>query len=76
VHLHGLNLSRAWNLYAIAAALPHADSRRGALEAAAERHAAAGIEATLAAEDYAADHWLPSFAGYLLSAPRDPGGAS
>ena len=28
VHLHGLNLSRAWNLRNIAAALPHDDSRR------------------------------------------------
>jgi hypothetical protein len=38
------------------------------LTAAAERHAAAGLEATLAARDYAADHWLPSFALYLLAA--------
>jgi hypothetical protein len=68
VHLHGLNLSRAWNLRNIAGALPRADARRGVLEVAAEHHAKAGIEATLAARDYAADHWLPSFAVYLLSA--------
>jgi hypothetical protein len=68
VHLHGLNLSRAWNLRNIAAALPAADARRAVLEVAAERHAAAGLEATLAARDYTADHWLPSFAVYLLTA--------
>jgi hypothetical protein len=68
VHLHGLNLSRAWNLRNIAAALRSSDARRAALASAAERHARAGLEATLAARDYAADHWLPSFALYLLVA--------
>jgi hypothetical protein len=67
VHLHGLNLSRAWNLAAIAAALPVHDARRTALRAAAERHRAAGLAATLAGRDYAGDHWLPSFAVYLLT---------
>ena len=67
VHLHGLNLARAWNLRNIAAALPRDDARRGPLAAAAERHAAAGLAATLAARDYAGDHWLPSFAVYLLT---------
>ena len=67
VHLHGLNLSRAWNLRNIAAALPHDDSRRAGLTAAAERHTQAGLEATLAGHDYAGDHWLPSFAVYLLT---------
>jgi hypothetical protein len=72
VHLHGLNLSRAWNLRNLAGALPIADARRAVLAAAAERHAAAGLTATLAARDYAADHWLPSFAVYLLTADREP----
>ena len=79
VHLHGLNLSRAWNLRNIAAALPHADSRRAALTNAAERHAQAGLEATLAGRDYAGDHWLPSFAVYLVTAapaPRAPSAAT
>jgi hypothetical protein len=67
VHLHGLNLSRAWNLAAIAAALPAQDARRGTLHAAAERHRAAGLAATLGGHDYAGDHWLPSFAVYLLT---------
>jgi hypothetical protein len=68
VHLHGLNLSRAWNLANIAAALPAADPRVAALRAAAERHREAGLNATLATRHYAGDHWLPSFAVYLLTA--------
>jgi hypothetical protein len=74
VHLHGLNLSRAWNLRNIAGALPGDDARRTALEAAAERHAAAGLHATLAARDYAGGHWLPSFAGYWLTGSGPSGG--
>jgi hypothetical protein len=68
VHLHGLNLSRAWNLRNIAAALPRDDARRAPLAAAAERHASAGLQATLADRHYAGDHWLPSFAVYLVTA--------
>ena len=67
VHLHGLNLSRAWNLENVAAALPAADPRAGVFRAAAHRHARAGIAATLATRDYAGDHWLPTFATYLLT---------
>ena len=67
VHLHGLNLSRAWNLANVAAALPPADPRVAALRAAAARHRDAGLRATLATRHYAGDHWLPSFAVYLLT---------
>src|SRR5690606_18772574 len=66
VHLHGLNLSRAWNLENVAAALPPGDARIRALRAAAERHRDAGVAATLATTHYAGDHWLPTFAVYLL----------
>jgi hypothetical protein len=62
VHLHGLNLSRAWNLGVIAAALPDGDARRPVLIAAREGHLAAGFRAALAAEHYAGSHWLPTFA--------------
>jgi len=72
VHLHGLNLSRAWNLANIAAALPPGDPRRTALESAAERHRLAGVRATLATGHYAGDHWLPTFAVYLLSGASTP----
>jgi hypothetical protein len=67
VHLHGLNLSRAWNLAKIAAALPAGDARAAPLRAAAARHRDAGLRATLATRHYAGDHWLPSFAVYLLT---------
>ena len=67
VHLHGLNLSRAWSLRSVAAALPADDARRAALLEAAARHAKAGLEATLECGHYAGDHWLPTFAGYLLT---------
>jgi hypothetical protein len=65
-HLDGLNLSRAWMLQGMAAALPESDARRGALATAAERHAAAGL-AGIRAELYEGSHWLPSFAVYLLT---------
>ena len=70
VHLDGLNLSRAWCMKSIAAALPAGDPARAALEASAARHATAGLE-HVASGDYAGEHWLASFAVYLLSdAPR------
>ncbi len=65
-HLDGLNLSRAWMLEGIAAALPEADARRAALERAAQEHAAAGL-AAIREEHYEGSHWLPSFAVYLLT---------
>ena len=72
VHLHGLNLSRAWNLVNIAAALPVGDPRTPALRAAADRHRAVGLRATLATRHYAGDHWLPSFAVYLATGRSAP----
>jgi len=66
VHLDGLNLSRAWCMRSIARALSPKDSARAALDAAAEKHAAAAL-AHVASGDYAGEHWLASFAVYLLS---------
>jgi hypothetical protein len=66
VHLDGVNLSRAWNLENIAAALPADDPRRASLQAAAKIHAEAGI-ANVSAEHYAGSHWLASFATYLVT---------
>jgi hypothetical protein len=68
VHLDGLNLSRAWCMRSIAAALPQDDPRRPVLAASAERHAAAGLT-HVASGDYAGEHWLASFAVYLVSTP-------
>jgi len=65
-HLDGLNLSRAWMCEGIASSLPQGDTRRDALLAAAAAHAEAGL-AGIHAEHYAGSHWLPSFAGYLLT---------
>jgi hypothetical protein len=69
VHLDGLNLSRAWSMRSIARALPAEDPARRALVASAELHARAGL-AHVASGDYAGEHWLASFAVYLLSTPE------
>jgi hypothetical protein len=66
VHLDGLNLSRAWNLDAIAAALPEHDASGGALLAAGAAHRQAGLSA-VTGEHYAGSHWLASFATYLVT---------
>jgi hypothetical protein len=64
-HLDGLNLSRAWCLRAVAAALPEGAPLRAELAAAGDAHAAAGL-ANVATGDYMGEHWLASFAVYLL----------
>jgi hypothetical protein len=66
VHLDGLNLSRAWCLRSLAAALPADDPARAALADAAARHAASAL-GHVASGDYAGEHWLASFAVYLLT---------
>jgi Protein of unknown function (DUF2891) len=68
VHLDGLNLSRAWSMKSIAAALPVGDPARSALTASAARHAEAGL-AHVSSSTYEGEHWLASFAVYLLSTP-------
>ena len=65
-HLHGLNLSRAWCMRRIAEALPSGDPRHGLLERAIAAHADASLGA-VAGSDYAAEHWLVSFALLLLT---------
>ena len=66
VHLHGLNLSRAWNLERVANALPERDSRMAALRSAAGLHEAAGLQA-LTSDYYVSSHWIATFAFYLMS---------
>jgi hypothetical protein len=68
VHLDGLNLSRAWCMRSIGGALPSDDPVRKALAESASRHAAAGLK-HVASGDYAGEHWLATFAVYLLSTP-------
>ena len=64
VHLDGVNLSRAWNLAAIAHALPEGDARIAALEAASAIHRETGL-ASVSGDHYEGGHWLASFATYL-----------
>ena len=66
MHLDGLNLSRAWGMKNIAAALPQGDPARAILTASAARHAESALE-HVASGDYAGEHWLASFAVYLLT---------
>jgi len=66
VHLDGLNLSRAWCMRGIAAALPPDDPARTILIESSTRHAEAGLR-QVASGDYVGEHWLASFAVYLLS---------
>jgi hypothetical protein len=68
VHLDGLNLSRAWCMRSIAAALPKDAAARKVLAASAARHAEAALR-HVASGDYAGEHWLASFAVYLFSTP-------
>lgn len=65
-HLDGLNLSRAWMLEGIAAGLPPADPRVGALRSAAALHRSAGL-ASVTGAHYEGGHWLGSFATYLVT---------
>ena len=62
-HLDGLNLSRAWCMRNIAAALPPG-AQRDELALSADAHTREGL-AHVATGDYMGEHWLASFAVYL-----------
>jgi len=66
VHLAGLNLSRAWCLEGIAASLPAEDGRVALLRRSAQAHADKGFGYVFSGS-YAGEHWLATFAVYLLS---------
>ena len=66
VHLAGLNLSRAWCLEGIASALPKDDARITLLNRSAQSHADKGFGYVFSGS-YAGEHWLATFAVYLLS---------
>lgn len=63
VHLDGLNLSRAWDLYGIARHFP---ANRARLYAVANQHLAEALP-NVASGDYMGEHWLASFAVYALT---------
>jgi hypothetical protein len=71
VHLDGLNLSRAWCMSSIGSALPRNSPVRRVLFESARRHANSAM-AHVASGDYAGEHWLASFAVYMLSV-ENPG---
>ena len=64
VHLVGLNFNRAWNFRGIAGALEGDPKTR--LLKIADAHEKAGLE-DIFRGDYAGDHWLGTFAVYLLT---------
>jgi hypothetical protein len=74
VHLDGLNLSRAWCMRGIASALAEDDPGRKVLIDSAARHAEASLP-HVASGDYAGEHWLASFAVYMLSTSAKLGGS-
>lgn len=68
VHLEGLNLSRAWCLRGVASTMKPTNSHRAILLDASAQHAAEALP-HIASGEYMGEHWLPSFAVYLLTMP-------
>lgn len=66
IHLAGLNLNRAWTMRGIASVLAEGDPRKKVLLDAAAKHAEAGLS-MVSTGHYEGEHWLGSFAVYLLS---------
>lgn len=66
VHLDGLNLSRAWCMFEIAKILPENHASRDMLIASGTRHANTTLP-HISSGMYEGEHWLASFAVYLLS---------
>lgn len=66
VHLAGLNLNRAWTLRGIASSLKDGDPRKAVLLKSGKEHSAAGIYYVFSG-DYAGEHWLGTFAIYVLT---------
>jgi hypothetical protein len=71
VHLDGLNLSRAWSWFEIAASLDSNDPVRTFAAAAGESHLAAGLPTI--AGDYMGEHWLATYALLALLSAEHPG---
>ncbi len=64
VHLAGLNLTRAWTMRGVAGGL--AGARKDVLLKAAQAHEDLGLSQIFSGS-YAGEHWLGSFATYLLT---------
>lgn len=65
-HLHGLNLYRAFVWKQLSEILPSTDKRKSYLEAAADAHAQASMDAVIGS-DYMVGHWLACYALLYLS---------
>lgn len=65
VHLDGLNLSRAWCMYSIGSVLDNNDPAKNILLNAAKTHAAEALS-NVASGFYEGEHWLATFAVYML----------
>ncbi len=65
-HLDGLNLSRAWAMRNVALALPPDSRARAFLADAAHTHAVDALQ-HVATGHYEGEHWLASFAVFLLT---------
>jgi hypothetical protein len=68
VHLDGLNLSRAWCMRNIGNSLPRNDPARAVMRRSAVAHAQAALP-HVASGSYEGEHWLASFAVYMLTTP-------
>lgn len=67
-HLDGLNLSRAWCMRSLAQVLPDGHILRAPMADAAVEHTRAGL-ANVSTGHYSGEHWLASFAVYMLGTP-------
>ena len=64
VHLDGLNLSRGWCMFSVAAALEPESTMALQLKEAAYRHAESALPQVVT-ENYMGTHWLATFAIYM-----------
>lgn len=65
-HFAGLNMSRAWMLQKIAAAVPLSSSLATPITRLAQAHRNVGLGSALH-KDYMVSHWAPTFVVYLLT---------
>ena len=65
VHLDGLCFSRSWCMKGIAMSLPKTDTRRKLLLQSSIKHLNASLP-NIASGSYGGEHWLASFAVYVL----------
>jgi hypothetical protein len=66
VHLDGLNLTRAWCMQGIANHLPDGNPYKALFINSASEHASEALK-NITSGNYEGEHWLASFAVYLLS---------